>query len=179
MRMKKLLLCIFSMFLAVSVVWGQKSKVADTVELPYKKYPELPAFNIRLLDSFNVFNTFNIPKGTPTLLVFFEPDCQHCKDVTNAIIRGMDSLSHLQMYWITAAPSVTKLKNFQENFGFAKYPNIKVIGRDYEFFFIDYFQVHSAPSLALYDSSKKFVHLFEGGATVKDIYEYVPKNNKP
>ena len=147
-------------------------QAADTT-LPYKQYPEMPAFNIRLMDSLSIFNTFNIPKGQKTLLFYFDPECRHCKDVTTALLRGIDSLSDVNIYFFTAAISNTRLKEFNERFGLAKYPNIKVVGRDYELFFLDYYRIHYIPSLALYDEKKKFIHLFEGGTTVQNIYDYV------
>ncbi len=143
--------------------------------LAYKLYPGLPAFNIRLLDSFTVFNTYNIPKGRPSLLVLFEPDCKHCQDVTRELLKNMDSLSNIDFYWVTPAPSMSRLREFNNEYKLAGYKNIKVVGRDYEFFYIDYFGVNSYPDFALYDEQKKFVHLFQGRVTSKDLWAYTHK----
>ena len=177
--MKKFVLLLICICVYAAVANAQEPKAA--AEPPHKDsalyitYPDLPAFNIRLVDSFTVFNTFNIPRGRYSLIILFDPDCKHCKAETKELIAGMDSLSDIDMYFITPVQSVTEIKKFYDDNHFANYKNIKVIGRDYEFFFHDFFQVHFVPDLALYDDHKKFVHLFEGRATVKDLYDYVHK----
>ena len=70
---------------------------------------------------------------------------------------------------------MTVIRKFCEDNHFASHPNIKYVGRDYEFFTLDYYGINSLPDLALYDENKKFVHLYEGRATVKDIYELTHK----
>ncbi len=167
-----LLLCTFNM-----LSYAQEAPVASPAKdtAPYLKYPGLPAFNIRLQDSFNVFNTYNIPKGRYSLLVLFEPDCKHCQDVTREILRGMDSLTNIDFYWVTPAQNMTRLREFYKEYKMADYKNIKLVGRDYEFFFIDYFGVKSYPDFALYNEQKKFVKLFQGRATPQELYENTHK----
>ena len=143
--------------------------------LPYMKSPELPAYNIRLMDSTTVFNTFNIAKGKYIAIFFFDPGCSHCHDITAELTRGMDSLKNIQFYFTTPNPDFTAMRKFASDMHLADYPNIVGIGRDYEFFFIDYYNVNSFPDLALYDENKMIVHLFEGRVTVKDLYEYTHK----
>ncbi|MBC7552819.1 MAG: thioredoxin fold domain-containing protein [Taibaiella sp.] len=170
---------VFILFILCACSFGAQGqdrkarRIKDS--LPYMKYPELPAFNIRLQDSVNVFNTFNIPKGRPALLVLFDPDCKHCHDVTVELMRGIDSLSNIDMYWLTFNASMTKTREFYKEFKMEQYPNIKVLGRDYEMFFIDYYGVNSFPDFALYDENKKIIHLFEGRVTVNDLHEYTHK----
>ena len=143
--------------------------------LPYMKYPELPAFNIWLMDSFTIFNTFNIPKGRPTLLILFDPECTHCQELTRELMHGIDSISNIDMYWFTLNKSMTVIRKFCADNHFELHPNIKAVGRDYEFYSLDFFAINSLPDLALYDENKKIIHLFEGRATVKDLYEYTHK----
>lgn len=139
--------------------------------LPYLKYPTLPAFNIRQMDSVTIFNTFNIPKGRYSLLVLFEPNCKHCQDVTRELLHGMDSISNIDFYFLTPSRSMDDIKAFYKYFRMADYKNIKQMGCDYEFFFIDYYGVKSFPDFALYDEKKNFVQLYQGRVTVKELWE--------
>lgn len=174
--MKKLLLLLLLVtYWTVNYAQEQPAGDAPKDTLLYKKYPDLPAFNIRLMDSFNVFNTYNIPKGRYSLLVLFEPDCKHCQDVTREILRGMDSLSNIDFYWLTPGQSMTRLREFYKEYKMADYANIKAMGRDYEFFFIDYYGIKSYPDFALYDEKKKFVKLFLGRVTPKELWEETHK----
>ncbi len=154
---------------------GDKHKKVVRDNLPYMKYTDLPAFNIRLMDSTTVFNTFNIPTGQPVALMLFDPGCKHCHDVITELVRGMDSLKNISFYFITFSGDFKAMRAYYNEFNMGKYPNIKAMGRDYEFFYMDYYGVNSFPDVALYNADKQFLHLFEGRATVKELYEYTHK----
>ncbi len=143
--------------------------------LPYNLYHDLPAFNIRNLDSFSIFNTFSIPKGRPSLLILFDPDCKHCQMFTDELMKGMDSLTNIDMYWCTSSSNFAALRNFVKEHEFSKYKNIKVVGRDYEFFFSDYYGANFIPDMALYDENKKFVKLYQTHVTVTELYDVTHK----
>lgn len=174
--MKSIVLMVSAFFLLHSGAYAQDARLLiDTAKkdtLPYMKFRSLPAFNIMLSDSATIFNTYNIPKGKPVALMLFDPECKHCKDLTRKLTENMDSLKDIQFYMFTAAHSMTAIRKFYEDFHLANYSNIKVIGRDYEFFFHEYYGVKFVPDIALYDSNKKLIKLFEANATVKDLYEY-------
>jgi thiol-disulfide isomerase/thioredoxin len=149
---------------------------SDTLK-PYQKYPTLPAFNILLMDSTNLFNTYNIPYGRPSILICFSPDCKHCKGFFKRLLPGMDSLKNVDFYIVTAYSLVSEIKKFYDEYHLGDYPNIKVVGRDYEFFYHEFYRVKFVPDLALYNGKKKLVKFFEGEASVAEIYEYSSKLN--
>ena len=60
---------------------------------------------------------------------------------------------------------------------FDKYPNIKVVGRDYEFFYGEYYGVTLVPDFVLFNDQKMFIKYFEGSTTVADLYEWFNKKN--
>ncbi len=171
----RILLLILLMY--VTVVRAQppidtiKKDPTDTLK-PYQKYPKLPAFNIRMMDSVTIFNTFNIPYGKKTLIVFFSPDCKHCQRTVKALTRGMDSISNVQIYMITPMHSMTELRTFYDKYHLGDYKNIVMAGRDYEFFFGTFYGISVVPDLALYDEHKKIIKLFQGETTASDIYPY-------
>jgi thiol-disulfide isomerase/thioredoxin len=138
--------------------------------MPYQKYPKLPAFKILEMDSVTTFNTYDIPTGKPVLLMFFGPDCDHCKHLTEELIKGMDSLKNLQFYMLSFG-NPSAIKGFYDKFHLENYPNIKVVGKDADFFFTSFYGARFVPYLAVYDKHKKFVKKFEGGATIKELYE--------
>lgn len=147
-----------------------KDTTAAVDSLPYLKYPKLPAFNIMLLDSATVFNTFNILEGRASVLMLFSPDCEHCKRLTEKILKGMDSLKDVNFYMFTPM-KLSALKPFYDKFHLGDYKNIKVVGRDYEFFFFSYYGAKYVPYLAVYDKHKKLLKGYPDGVTVKELYE--------
>lgn len=175
--MRRLLLLLLPVF-AVASAYAQdkdttnkQAEVADTLK-PYQKTPSLPVFNIRMMDSVTIFNTFNIPKGKKTMIVFFSPDCKHCNAQMKELVKGMDSLSDVQFYMITPVHSMTELRAFYEKYHLGNFKNIALVGRDYEFFFGTFYGIKVVPDMALYDEQKKIIKLFEGNTTVSEIYKY-------
>ena len=119
-----------------------------------------------------IFNTYNIPAGKKTMIVFFSTDCKHCQALMRHLTKAMDSLENVQFYMVTPVHSMTDLRNFYAKYHLADYKNIQLVGRDYEFFFGTFYGIKVVPDLALYDEHKKLIKLFEGDVSVSEIYQY-------
>jgi hypothetical protein len=144
----------------------------DSVK-PYQKHPVLPAFNVLLKDSSTIFNTYNIPAGRVTALVLFDPTCKHCKWSVEALTRAMDSVKDVQFYFVTSLHDMGTIRSFYDAYNMGKYSNIKVVGWDMEFFFLEHYRVMQLPDVALYDEKKKLIKLLEGEFTATTIYNAV------
>ncbi len=151
---------------------GMAPVACDTL-LPYQKFPTLPAFNIREMDSITIFNTYNIPDGRPVALMLFMPDCKHCQRTMDALIRGMDSIKNIRFYLVTAVHSMKAIKEFYNEHHLERYKNIEVVGMDYEFFYFSYYNTRFVPDIALYDEHKKLVHLIEGETNAGEVYKWI------
>lgn len=167
---------IFCLFAAGA--HAQEQKEVKNTEMPeqdslapYQKYPKLPAFNIRMMDSVSIFNTYNIPEGDPIAIFFFSPDCGHCQRTTRRLIDSMEMLKDIRFYMITPVHSMTELRNFYAEYNMDKYENIKLVGRDYGFFFGSYYRIKFVPDLVLYDGHKKLIKLIQGETSAKEVYE--------
>ena len=178
--MKKIFLTAVMLCLCIAGTHAQERKEAKNTGAPerdslapYQKYPGLPAFNIRMMDSVTIFNTYNIPEGSPIAIFFFSPDCRHCQRTTRRLIDSMNMLKDIRFYMVTPVHSMTELHKFYEEYNLGNYENIKLVGRDYEFFFGSFYNTKMVPDLVLYDAHKKLIKLFEGETFVKDIYEAI------
>jgi thiol-disulfide isomerase/thioredoxin len=175
---RKLLFALFFCIYAFNVQAQEDKKekiatdVKDTLK-PYQKFPVLPAFNILEMDSATIFNTYNIPQGKPVALMLFSPDCKHCRRTVNALRDGMDSIKNVQFYLFTGAHSMTEIRAFYKEHHLADYKNIRIVGRDLEFFFFDHYKTRVVPDIALYDEHKKLVKLIEGETTASEVYKYI------
>ena len=165
---------------ATNIGYSQKQKTGavnakapDDTLRPYQKHPTLPAFNIKLMDSVTIFNTYNIPEGKPTAIMLFSPECKHCKRTIKALIKGMDSIKNIQFYLVTGYHDFAAIRAFYEEHHLADYKNIQVVGRDYEFFFLSFYETKMVPDIVLYDAHKKLVKLIEGETTASEIHQYV------
>lgn len=134
----------------------------------YTRNTEMPAFKVRKLDSTTIFNTYDIPKGKPTMLMLFMPDCEHCQKQVERMIAGMDSIKNVQIYLFSPVP-VFKIKEFYDKYHLADYKNIVLVGQEYQFFFASYYKATSVPFIAVYNKNKKLMRAFQGSAHLKDI----------
>lgn len=137
-------------------------------QLPYQKYPTLPAFNLMNLDSSEVINMYYAKSDKPTVLFFFSPDCEHCQITTGKLMAKMDSMQNAYFYFMTFMP-LSDLRPFAKLHHFENYKNI-IAGKDYQFFFPKFYGASTVPYLAIYDKQKKFVKLYDGAIKVPEIH---------
>jgi thioredoxin-related protein len=166
--MKKIVLLAAFCSMWISASFAQ---VSAENSKPYQKNPTLPAFNIRLMDSITIFNTYNIPKGRATMLILFSPDCSHCQAFFKKFLPSMDSFKNIDFYLVTLYSKMSALKKFYDYSHLEQYKNVKLAGRDYEYFCSTFYGVRNVPDLMLYDKHKKLVKLFDRPDKVDDIYE--------
>lgn len=134
---------------------------------------DIPSFNFLLPDSVTQVNTSTIQKGRPTVLLYFSPDCEHCQAETSFIIRHMDSLRHVQFYFLTN-DSIERIKVFKAVYKLDKYDNITV-GWDNQFFFPRIFKGAMPPYSVLYDKDKKQQKIFQGDEEAEKLVQYANK----
>lgn len=135
--------------------------------------PPLPPFRILLLDSITHFNTIDIPKGNPSILMFFSPDCEHCQKETESIIKNMDSLRNVNLIFITVDP-FDRMKVFNEFYKLSKYKNV-MVGRDYSFFFPYHFQGAQPPYTVIYDRHKRMEAVLSSETNAHELISYLNK----
>ncbi len=135
--------------------------------LPYLKYPTLPAFNLISQDSSKVFNMFNAREGRPIVLFFFSPDCEHCQVTTTRIMEKMDSMQNADFYFFTFMP-LSLLRPFAEQHHLNGHKNI-MVGKDYQYFFPQFYGATTVPYIVVYDRHKKFVKLYENSVKTTEL----------
>ncbi|OQP54315.1 hypothetical protein A4H97_22795 [Niastella yeongjuensis] len=135
--------------------------------------PPLPPFHLLLLDSVTDLNTNDIPKGRPSVLVFFSPDCDHCQKQTESMLAHMDSLSAVNFYFITIDP-FDRMQVFNSVYKLERYPNITV-GKDYTFFFPYHYKGAQPPYNAIYDAHKRLVTILPQETNARELLSYLNK----
>jgi hypothetical protein len=129
-------------------------QTTDTVP-PYLKYKQLPAFQILMTDSSRSFNTYNIRKGKPSVLILFSPDCSHCEELTAMIRDSLQAFKEVNIVMATPFP-LDQIKRFIAQTKLNQVSQI-TIGKDVTFFFWSFFQADTVPFIAVYDKNKTFV----------------------
>jgi thioredoxin-related protein len=145
-------------------------KLASAQTLPpdspaYKRFPTVPPFSILQADSTNL--TKEHLKHQATIIMYFSPDCDHCKHQWADMEKRMKDLKKYQIVMVTYQPW-EEMVAFYKSEKIASYPNIKM-GRDTKFFLPPFFKIQSLPFQALYDKNGDLVTTFAGNVKIDKL----------
>lgn len=141
---------------------------SDSLKAGYLRYPTIPPFTLMKTDSSSLTRD-NLTKHRKTMIMFFSPDCDHCKHQTKDMLANMDKLKDVEILMATYQP-FEEMQAFYNDFHIENYPNIKM-GRDTKYFFVPFYKMNSLPFLALYNNKGKLLTTFEGTTPVEKLAE--------
>lgn len=168
--MRYLYILLTSMFISFSINAQITTDPASDTLAPYKKDPAIPPFSIQRPDS-SWFRKANLQSKRPTLILYFSPDCGHCQQETEEVIRKIKDLSNLQIVMITSRP-FADMANFAEHYKLNRFPSIK-IGTDPARFVTRFYDVKFTPFSALYNKQGKLVKVYEKGIDMTELVSLV------
>ena len=145
---------------------AQQQQAADQ-QAPYLRYPTIPPFHLLKLDSATYLTKDDIKKHHRTIVMFFSPDCDHCKHQTESILADFKEFKDIEIVMATYQP-FGELKEFNTHYRLFEHPNIKM-GRDEKFFLAPFYKIRNLPYLALYDKKGDLVTTFEGTQKVATL----------
>jgi thioredoxin-related protein len=159
--MKKTVLTLI-MFCLVSVAFAQIDSTQQ-----YFKSPYIPAFNIRTVPDSSSFTNNMLQKNKPTILMFFDPDCDHCQEATKNFTARINRFKDVQILMVTIY-DFNRIKKFHQDFKIADFPNI-VLTRDAAFDLPRFYGVHSIPDVYVYDKKGKLMRHYKKDIPVEEI----------
>lgn len=119
----------------------------------------IPPFKIQLQDG-KYFSAAELEKNKPLLLVYFDPDCDHCVLFINDLLNNIDLFSGVQVVMITYVP-LAETKKFITQAGLGRYQGIKAGTEGTTFIVRYYYDVVQFPFLALHDKSGNLFATYE------------------
>jgi len=136
-----------------------------------KKTNSLPSFDLTLLKTKTIFNTNNIPKGKPFIIMYFSPDCEHCQQETVDLIHHIKEVASINFYMITNDP-IERLNVYNDYYKIYKYNNI-ILTRDHTYFFLNTYKPKYTPYIAIFDKSRELKVVYDGGAQIDTIIQVI------
>jgi hypothetical protein len=130
----------------------------------------IPPFNMILTDGVTYYNASNINKSMPLMIVYFDPECEHCRQYTKNLLKNIKKFSGVQIVMICNAPGVAPVKNFVTTFKLSSYANIKVGTEGLYSATLNFYHVSVTPFTALYNSSGLLIKYYR---TVPEIQQLV------
>jgi thioredoxin-related protein len=178
--MKKVFLAVFALVCS-SVLFAQQStppSAADqaNAQAPYLRFPTLPPFHLLKLDSSGYLTKEDVKKNHRSIIMFFSPDCDHCKHQTESILSDFSKFKDIEIIMATYQP-FEELKEFNTHYRMFEHPNVK-LGRDEKFFLPPFYKIKNLPYLALYDKKGNLITTFEGTQKVDTILAAFDKKAK-
>jgi thiol-disulfide isomerase/thioredoxin len=165
----KLFNLLFVLILGLSVN-AQKDSIPQPA---YLKYPTVPQMKILKVDSATYFTTNDLKKNKASIIMIFNPGCEHCKHETEEIIKNIGDFKNIQIV-MTTPQSFTEMKEFYKEYKLGNYPNITV-GRDEHFTLPTFYFIHSLPFLAFYNKKQKLISVHEGSMTIPKMLDELKK----
>jgi len=131
----------------------------------------LPAFNINVLPDSAAFTSNNIKKNSPFVIMFFNPDCDHCQKETKELLAYKEELKGLQILMVSSS-SYAEIKDFYQEYGLSSMYNIRV-GQDVNFKLGSIYKIRTYPSIFVYDNKATLAKAFVGNIGVPAILDAV------
>jgi thiol-disulfide isomerase/thioredoxin len=128
---------------------------------------KIPPFKI-LLSNGTYFTPDNLDKKKPVVLIYFAPDCDHCRILLSSFFKNVTAFKQAEVVMITFKP-IEEVNRFVLDHAIGKYPNIKV-GTEGNTFFIRYFyKLTNTPFVALFKNNGELDYAYRTITNVDDL----------
>src|SRR5258705_3595949 len=127
----------------------------------------IPSFKITLSNN-KTLNAADLPKGRPLVLIYFDPDCDHCQKLMTELFKKINSFKKVQMVLVTFKP-ITEVAAFEKKYGTRNYPNMKVGTEGTLFYLRNYYKLIKMPFTALYDKKGNYNYSYRDETPVDDL----------
>ena len=156
--MKRKLINLFFFFLISSAAFSQTPLAGSKVA----------PFNIKLTNG-QQFKAEQLAKG-PVVLIYFSPDCDHCQNFTQDLVKNYNVVANKQVVMVTFQ-DMNMLKPFVTKYKLNQYLNFKVGTEGTSYVVRNYYKINSFPYIAIYDKTGKLVKTYEGEQPHAEIFK--------
>jgi len=112
-------------------------------------------FKITLLNG-KSYSYNQLKKNTETVLIYFSPTCDHCKNFTSELLKHESALKDKQIIMVTYVP-LEEIKPFDSLYHISAKPNFKIGTEGYSFIVRKYYNVERFPYIVIYNKQMKLV----------------------
>lgn len=131
----------------------------------------LPDFKIKMVNG-STLSSKDVSLKKPLLLIYFAPDCEHCRALMDELLPQMNAFKNTQILMVTFE-SLNDIAWFENHYQTKKYPNIKV-GMEVPVFFLkNYYHLEHTPFTALFNKSGKLMVSYKDHTPVSELIKWV------
>ncbi|MDB5123290.1 MAG: thiol-disulfide oxidoreductase [Mucilaginibacter sp.] len=143
----------------------------------YAPPPAIPPYRILTTDSVYV-TPANLKKHKPVMIIYFAPDCSHCRHLMEEMKPKMKEFRNIQVVMVTFVNPEAQfraIKDFYKDFQLKKYPNFTVGTEGYTYLVQRYYMVKTTPYIAIYDKNFKMTQGYEKPPAIEQLIAAVKK----
>lgn len=163
--MKRLL--FLTLLAQIFIVSACKNKLVDKEFIA--KIRTIPTFEAQELDSTSIFTTSKIQAGTPTIFLYFDPECHTCQDETKMLTKYIADFKGTNIIMLSMS-DVPRIRKFAKDYSLDYYNNIKVL-KDHKYTFLNVFKLQEIPSAVIYNKEKQILKIFRYAPSRDEIME--------
>jgi len=120
---------------------------------------KIAPFRIQMANG-SAYSASDLKKDVPALIVYFDPDCDHCTAFVEDLLKNISAFANIQIIMITYVPMQT-LKNYISKTGLNKYPAV-IVGTEGTTFIVRYhYDVVQFPFAVLHDKNGNLFARYE------------------
>ena len=127
----------------------------------------IPPFKMTLSNN-KIFKAADLPKGKPIVLIYFDPDCDHCQKLMTELFKKINRFKKTEMVLITFKP-ITEVAAFEKKYSTTKYANMRVGTEGTLFYLKNYYKLVKMPFTALYDSKGNYSYSYRDETPVDTL----------
>jgi thiol-disulfide isomerase/thioredoxin len=103
------------------------------------------------------FTQAGLKTGIPVVVVYFDPDCDHCNKQAQMIQAEVAKFANVQMVWVAFPAAIEAITAFGKKYFPAQFGKSFFFLRDNDYTFDRAFGYSEAPSIYIYNKSWKLV----------------------
>lgn len=127
----------------------------------------LPPFKMYRSDK-TIFNAAELPKTKPVVLIYFDPDCDHCQKLMKELFQKIDAFKKAEIIMLTFKP-IEEVAAFEKQNNTQKHSNIIVGTEGTGFYVRNYYGLLTMPFTALYDKKGNLSYSYRKETLVDDL----------
>jgi AhpC/TSA family len=135
----------------------------------------IPVFKLVLSDGKSYFNSAQIEKNKPLMLIYFDPDCDHCRQFAANLEKNITKFSQVQIIMICPSPNLYLLKKFAVENKLSTYANVKIGTEGIYHPVMNFYHVQITPFTALYDSKGILITSYRNMPLIDDLVARLKK----
>jgi thioredoxin-related protein len=127
----------------------------------------LPPFKMYRSDK-TIFSAAELPKTKPIVLIYFDPDCEHCQKLMKELFQKIDAFKKAEIIMVTFK-SMEEVAAFEKQNNTQKHSNIIVGTEGTGFYLRNYYGLVTMPFTALYDKNGNLNYSYRKETLVDDL----------